>query len=154
MQKTTRLFLLLACLFSFLPGARAGAADTLEVKVMTFSIRYYRAPNDGRNAWEFRKRMVADLIQDSGADAIGLQEAEFPQVEYLRGRLEDDFGILVTYTLGKHSNALLYPKAPFVLTGDLNSREDNPAILFFKGRNFPSMANPTKTRFPWWTPSA
>jgi len=216
MKPPARFLLLATALLALLPRTQAGAApesDTMEVKIMTFNIRYYRAPNDGQDAWEYRKRMVADLIQNSGADAIGLQEAEFPQVEYLRGRLEDDFGILVTYTLGKHSNALLYrkdrfraadwgtfwysdtpdtpdskgwgngsprfctwarfveigsgksfyyynthldhksqnsrergavllanrikqrnPKAPFVVTGDLNSREDNPVIRFFTGK--------------------
>lgn len=186
--------------------------DALEAKIMTFNIRYYRAPNDGLDAWEYRRSMVADVIKNSDADAIGLQEAEFPQVEYLRGKLEDDYGILVTYSNGKHSNALLYRKSrfkvdeqgtfwlsdtpdvpgskgwgnsssrfctwahfveketgrgfyyynthldhksqvsrdraarlitsriaerthkdSFVLTGDLNSREDNPVIQFFKG---------------------
>jgi len=216
MKTPTRFLFLATALLALLPRTQAGAApesDTMEVKIMTFNIRYYRAPNDGQDAWDYRKRMVADLIQNSGADAIGLQEAEFPQVEYLRGRLEDDFGILATYTLGKHSNALLYrkdrfevadwgtfwysdtpdtpdskgwgnssprfctwarfveirtgksfyyynthldhksqnsrergalllterikqrdPKAPFVVTGDLNSREENPVIRFFKGK--------------------
>jgi endonuclease/exonuclease/phosphatase family metal-dependent hydrolase len=189
--------------------------DLLEAKIMTFNIRYYRAPNDELDAWEYRRSMVADVIENSGADAIGLQEAEFPQVEYLRGKLEDDYGVLATYSDGKlekHSNALLYlksrfevdeqgtfwfsdtPDVPgskgwgnssprfctwahfleketgkgfyyynahldhksqgsrdmaaqlitsriaerthkdsFVFTGDLNSREDNPVIRFFKG---------------------
>lgn len=99
-------------------GANQSAVspDHLEVKIMTFNIRYYRAPNDGLDAWEYRRSAVADMIENSGADAIGLQEAEFPQVEYLRGKLEDDFGIVVTYSDGKrlkHSNALLYRKSRF-----------------------------------------
>ena len=85
---------------------------------MTFNIRYYRAPNDGLDAWEYRRKMVADILENSGADAIGLQEAEFPQMEYLREKLNDDFGILVTYGYGTemgHSNALLYRKSRFAV---------------------------------------
>ena len=90
--------------------------NQLEAKIMTFNIRYYRAPNDGLDAWEYRREMVADIIKDSGADVIGSQEGELPQIEYLRGKLEDDFGILATYTDGetkRSANALFYRKSRF-----------------------------------------
>jgi len=89
----------------------------LEVKVMSFNILYYRywGVRAGEQAWTARRKLVVETIQNSGADVIGLQEATFPQVEYLRGKLEDEWGILVTYREGLPidkalSNAIFYRK--------------------------------------------
>ena len=133
MKQIRSAFLTLALLALWPPSADAlgktpapaGVGEPLEVKVMSFNIFYWRhwKPFDGPNAWEYRRRMVADTIGDSGADIIGLQEAQFPQVEYLHGRLEDDFGILAMYYDGKTtgmSNALLYRKSRFEV-GDWGS---------------------------------
>ena len=90
--------------------------DGFEVKVMSFNILYYRYWGPRKvGAWTERRRMVVDVISNSRADVIGLQEATFPQVEYLRGKLEDTLGILVTYREGLPidkalSNAILYRK--------------------------------------------
>lgn len=96
------------------PGTTTNGAA---VKVMSFNILYYRywGPRKGKQAWTARRRLVVDAIRQSGADVIGLQEATFPQVEYLRGKLEDEWGILVTYREGLPvdkalSNAILYRK--------------------------------------------
>lgn len=87
------------------------------LKAMSFNILYYRywGPRAGEKAWTARRNLVVDEIQDSGADVVGLQEATFPQVEYLRGKLEEEWGILVTYREGLPvdkalSNAILYRK--------------------------------------------
>ena len=91
-------------------------ADGLEVKVVSFNILYYRywGPRD-IGPWTARRKMVVNVIENSGADVMGLQEATFPQIEYLRGKLEDTLGILVTYREGLPidkalSNAILYRK--------------------------------------------
>ncbi len=98
-------------------GQAAGATDGFEVKVMSFNILYYRywGPRAEEKAWTARRNLVVDEIQGSGMDVVGLQEATFPQVEYLRGKLEDEWGILVTYREGLPidkalSNAILYRK--------------------------------------------
>lgn len=110
--------------------------EQLEAKIMTFNILCYRVKTDELDAWKYRKTMVADMIENSGADVIGLQEAEFPQIEYLRGKLEDDFGILVTYSDGKllkSSNALVYRKSRFDVaewgTFWLSDMPDEPGSL-------------------------
>ena len=97
-------------------GAAQSPAEGLEVKVMSFNILYYRywGPRE-IGPWTARREMVVDVIENSGADVVGLQEATFPQVEYLRGKLEDEWGILVTYREGLPidkalSNAILYRK--------------------------------------------
>ncbi len=56
-------------------GAEAGSgAKGLEVRVMTFNIRYGTA-NDGENRWPNRSQMVFDVIRNHKSDVIGLQEA-------------------------------------------------------------------------------
>jgi len=55
------------------PEMKSGQAD-LEVKVMTFNLRYGSA-NDGDNHWLKRRQLVFDLISNSDVDVIGLQEA-------------------------------------------------------------------------------
>jgi endonuclease/exonuclease/phosphatase family metal-dependent hydrolase len=71
--------LTLAALAALLPGAWAsaqGRADTeiAPVRLASFNIRYGTA-NDGENAWENRREMVAGLIDTLDADVLGLQEA-------------------------------------------------------------------------------
>jgi endonuclease/exonuclease/phosphatase family metal-dependent hydrolase len=53
------------------------------VQVMSFNIRYGTA-DDGPNSWPFRKEAVFDLLADSQADVIGLQEVLEAQLEEIR----------------------------------------------------------------------
>jgi endonuclease/exonuclease/phosphatase family metal-dependent hydrolase len=64
-------------------------ALTHSVQVMSYNIRCgsCEKPNDV-NHWSRRKLLVADLIRKSGADLIGLQEAELFQVKDLLGLLD------------------------------------------------------------------
>ncbi|MBN1819002.1 MAG: endonuclease/exonuclease/phosphatase family protein [Sedimentisphaerales bacterium] len=66
-----------------LEGWAAQTAKPLEVKIMTFNIRYGTA-NDGENHWEKRKDLVFAVIRDSGADIIGLQEALLFQIQEIQ----------------------------------------------------------------------
>lgn len=62
----------------------SGAATPLNVKVMSYNIRCGSCEKpDDVNHWSRRKYLVADLIKKSGADVIGLQEAEIFQVKDL-----------------------------------------------------------------------
>lgn len=84
-------------LFSVFTGAlvlAVGTANAAEdhdlmchVSIMTFNIRYNN-PGDGPNAWPHRKDMVADVIR-SHADIVGLQEAQYDQIQDLEKRLPD-----------------------------------------------------------------
>ena len=107
-------FLHFACRTSKDAGNPNIQASPLEVKVMTFNIRYYRA-KDGPDDWVYRRRMVVDVIRNARVDAVGLQEAEKPQVDWLVNELRE-FGNLTTYSDGKtegHSNTLLYRTSRF-----------------------------------------
>jgi len=79
-----RLIILFLCLWIFLSlcccqgfagevSEQAGT-DSLELKVMSFNIRYGTA-DDGENHWNNRREMVFDLLRKHKSDVVGLQEA-------------------------------------------------------------------------------
>lgn len=61
-----------------LPMATANAA--LDVRVMTFNIRYGTA-DDGENRWEQRRPLVFELLRQEACDIVGLQEALRSQLD-------------------------------------------------------------------------
>jgi endonuclease/exonuclease/phosphatase family metal-dependent hydrolase len=64
------------------------AGDALNVKVMTFNIRYDN-PDDGPNRWPLRRDMAVGVIQRFAADFVGFQEPVPGQVADLRKSLPD-----------------------------------------------------------------
>jgi len=81
----------LGLLMLFTASARAAdsgpaGASGLEVRVMTFNIRYGSA-NDGENHWKNRRDMVFDVIRKQKSDVIGLQEALRFQIDEIRQAL-------------------------------------------------------------------
>jgi endonuclease/exonuclease/phosphatase family metal-dependent hydrolase len=67
---------------------RAAGVIGLELRVMTFNIRYGTA-DDGQNAWEQRRDMVFALLREARADVLGLQEALRFQIDEIRDALAD-----------------------------------------------------------------
>lgn len=63
--------------------AAGAGADDLELRIMTFNIRYGSA-NDGENHWKNRKEMVSDVIRNHPSDVVGLQEALRFQMDSIR----------------------------------------------------------------------
>ena len=109
--------------------------DPSDVRIMSFNILYIRSP-DKENTWEKRKDLVVDMIKKTSADTVGLQEAEFPQVEYLKKCLSDQYGFVLAYAdggTGNHSNALLYRKDRWMLEEHgsfwFSSTPDKPASM-------------------------
>ncbi|MEX2513852.1 MAG: endonuclease/exonuclease/phosphatase family protein [Cyclobacteriaceae bacterium] len=78
---------ILLCLLVFL-WIRVLDAQTLEMKVATFNIRYDN-PEDDPNTWDNRKDVVANLILFHGFDIFGIQEGLSHQVSDLDERLPD-----------------------------------------------------------------
>ena len=60
----------------------------LPLRVMTFNIRYNN-PNDGDNAWPYRKDLAGEMFRRHQPDVAGLQEALAEQVEDLAACLPD-----------------------------------------------------------------
>lgn len=58
----------------------------LDLRVMSFNIRYGTAP-DGGDAWSFRDDFVADVIKTYRPDVLGVQEALRFQLDELHGLL-------------------------------------------------------------------
>ncbi len=85
---------------------------------MTFNIRY-NEPRDGINAWANRKTKVADVVRFHKADLIGVQEAQFNQLQDLE-RLLPAFAWCGVGRDGEEKgefSAILYRKARFRLLG-------------------------------------
>jgi endonuclease/exonuclease/phosphatase family metal-dependent hydrolase len=66
--------------------------DSLELRVMTFNIRYGTA-DDGDDRWENRRQMVIDVLRDNSPDVVGLQEALDFQISQIWQELSE-FGQL------------------------------------------------------------
>ena len=82
-----RLIKTLCSLALLLPSlAGAGQSTAGPFNVLSFNIRY-NTPNDGENAWPYRKQHVAALIQFHQADIVGLQEAKLDQLSDLAALL-------------------------------------------------------------------
>lgn len=66
-------------------ASAGGAEDARELRALTFNIRYGTA-KDENHRWEIRRDAVLQVIQESGADFVGLQEAlDFQIDEILKG---------------------------------------------------------------------
>ncbi|MHC4206894.1 MAG: exonuclease/endonuclease/phosphatase family protein, partial [Planctomycetota bacterium] len=78
----TQVFLSLTILLGLCCAITFGA-DELELRVMSFNIRYGSA-NDGENHWKNRKEMVFDVIRNHPSDVVGLQEALRFQIDEIR----------------------------------------------------------------------
>src|SRR5215213_6035640 len=109
------LLLLVVLLFQIAAPAQNSAAQNA-LRVMTFNIRY-NEPRDGVNAWANRKTKVADVIRFHKADLVGVQEAQFNQLQDLE-KLLPDFAWCGVGRDGENKgefSAILYRKAHFKL---------------------------------------
>jgi endonuclease/exonuclease/phosphatase family metal-dependent hydrolase len=82
----------------------------LELKVMTFNIRYGTA-DDGENRWENRRQMIINVLHDNKPDVVGLQEALDFQLREIRHELAEYGQIGVAREDGKTKGeycAILY----------------------------------------------
>lgn len=69
-------------------GLGQGTSGTLEVRAMSFNIRYGTA-NDGPNHWDKRREMVFQVFRDHRPDVVGLQEALRFQLDEMREALPE-----------------------------------------------------------------
>jgi len=76
-MKKNKILSLLFSLFSVLLFAQQ------EVTVMSYNIRL-ASVDDGPNHWNIRKQKLADLIKYYDADFIGVQEAQIPQLDFIK----------------------------------------------------------------------
>lgn len=59
-----------------------------QTKVMTYNIRFDN-PDDGENAWEFRKNELIDLLKFYNPDFLGIQEALPNQIQTITENIEE-----------------------------------------------------------------
>lgn len=101
--------LLLAATAIALAGARSPAGE-LELKVLTFNIRYGTAA-DGEDRWELRRERVCGVLERCDADVVGLQEALRFQIDEIRAALPEYGEVGVGRDDGKKAgeySAILY----------------------------------------------
>lgn len=74
--------------------SRPSARDGAELRVMSFNIRYGKAP-DGENHWDKRHDLVFEVIRTHRPDVVGLQEALRFQLDAIRKALPgyDEIGV-------------------------------------------------------------
>jgi len=80
-----------AAVASLVPAVSAQPADerprgAVDLDVMTFNIRTSEI-DDGADAWEFRKEMVAEMIGRASPHVLGMQEVMGEQIAYLEAML-------------------------------------------------------------------
>ncbi len=61
-------------------------SEHLLIKIMTFNVRFDN-PQDGPNAWPFRKELVLRTILEESPDLLGTQECTISQLQYLMENL-------------------------------------------------------------------
>src|SRR5688572_18191994 len=107
----TRAAILLSLL---LVGCSTTVAPEVPVRVMTWNIRLNLA-SDGPNAWPHRKDIAANIIRDSDADLLGVQEALPDQLADLDQRLPHfrRFGVGRTKERSGEYSAIYYRKDRF-----------------------------------------
>jgi len=107
----------------------------LEVKAMTFNVRYATA-KDGADRWKFRREMVVDEIRKAKPDLVGLQEERKPQADYLAENLPE-YAFVSFYRDGKTggpANSILYLKSRFKLADSgIFWLSDTPEVPNSKG---------------------
>jgi endonuclease/exonuclease/phosphatase family metal-dependent hydrolase len=113
MRKTV--FIILSTIF-FIMGCGTDKPNST-LRIMTFNIRYNN-PNDGENAWPYRKGLAASVIQFHQADIVGVQEALKDQMLDLEERLPEFSWFGVGRDDGKEAGefcAIFYKKDRFEL---------------------------------------
>ncbi|MDL2297415.1 endonuclease/exonuclease/phosphatase family protein [Bacteroidales bacterium OttesenSCG-928-B11] len=77
-----KILLLFPFLF-FVATLVAQTPSSGEINIISFNIRYDN-PDDGMNAWVFRKEAVSRMINTERPDVLGIQEALAGQMDYLK----------------------------------------------------------------------
>ncbi len=84
----TPLFILVILLLALLPRTGSTQEEVPHLKLMTFNIRYGTA-NDGANAWDHRRELVAQIIRRESPDILAIQEGLAFQLQELAPVLAD-----------------------------------------------------------------
>jgi len=81
-------FSLCSCRDGEKASSKKAQDDRLDLRVMTFNIRYGTA-NDGENRWQKRRQMVFDVLREHQPDIVGLQEVLHFQLEEICQAIPD-----------------------------------------------------------------
>lgn len=116
-------------------GFDAGLVSAVELRVMTFNIRYGTA-KDGEDSWDRRKEMVYEMLREDGSELIGLQEVLDFQLDKLQRALPKFKYVGVGRDGGKKGeySAIMYRADRFELikseTAWLSATPDRPSVSY------------------------
>ncbi len=102
---TLRIVALVSLGLAIAAGAAAAEKPPIDVRVMSFNIRYGAAP-DGENHWEKRKGLVVDAVQTFDPDLLGTQETLGFQKGFLEQRLPEYAGVGVGRDDGREAGEM------------------------------------------------
>ncbi len=105
----------LTVFLSLMMATPSTAQDALDVRVMSFNIRYGTA-KDGENHWQKRRDLVFELLRQEKCDVLALQEVLRFQMDELLAALPDYAAVGVGRDDGKAGGehaAILYRKSRF-----------------------------------------
>lgn len=121
------------------------------VTIMTFNIRYGSA-EDGANAWDLRRELLASTIHEAHPDLLGLQEALRGQLDYLSETFPEYQEVGVGRDDGKEAgeySAILYRAERFAVedagTFWLSDTPETPGSLSW-GNRIPRIATWVRLR--------
>lgn len=146
MRIILRLLLIALIMILMKPVAQSQSASgeaAVAIRVVSYNIRYDN-PEDGVNAWPFRKEKAATLLRFNGADIFCVQEAlvnqiadlakAFPEFDYYGPAREDDG------PNGGEHNPIFYNRSKFqLLSRGTSWLSDTPDV---PGSKSPSAALP------------
>jgi endonuclease/exonuclease/phosphatase family metal-dependent hydrolase len=92
LMKLRSILLLAAAQLFLAPLGLSAQKVPAGITVMSFNIRMGTA-NDGTNSWEYRYPATAMMIYDQKPDVVGVQEALYEQVMYLKNALSPDYKV-------------------------------------------------------------
>lgn len=125
---------IVGCFFLVASGPRL-VAETLELNVMSFNIRYGTA-KDGENSWPNRRELVFDVVRSHRPDVLGLQEALRFQVDEILETLPEYEGFGVGRDDGKakgeHSTILFLKDRFRRVAGATFWLSDTPQVVASK----------------------
>ena len=107
------------------PSPAASGATSLEVRVASFNVRW-EGLDDGPDAWEQRRDLVAKVLRQESPDSVGLQEPSPRQVDDILSALPHH----AAFTYDRSTEPILYRTDRFRLA-------ESGGFLLFAGTALP-----------------
>ena len=120
-----QMFTLQHCFFHENSKEGSGSKSLLELKVMTFNIRYGSA-DDGENSWNNRKSMLFDVVRDFNPDIFGMQEV----LNFQQNELQNEFQNYLMVGVGRDDGKTKGEYSPIFFSKDRFIRDTTETFWY------------------------